>query len=337
MKTIKLSVRPVLTEIFLRQTANARGHWNDCRFYVNTPIEECDWWIVCHNTGLAQQETTLCDPAHIVYISLEPDDSWYPIEFINQFSTLVLCDRSIKHPNIIYKNGLNWWVGMQVKYGNLQKYSPLCTLDYDKLSSLKTVNKTKDISIVCSNKTFWSGHKKRLKFLDKLMSHPISKHIDMFGGGIKNIDDKWDAIAPYKYHIALENTVLEDYWSEKLADSFLGYAYPIYYGCPNIFDYFQNDALQVIDLDNIDKTIQSIETLLNTDPYAKHIDAISSARIQVLNDYNIFQLMADICKEPASKKVGCKLDPCSSFSVSKHNPSVLSTFNRIVNNILAKK
>ena len=42
---------------------------------------------------------------------------------------------------------------------------------------------------------------------------------------LNDIPDKWDAIAPYKYHIVFDNLLSNrTHWSEKLADSFLGFS-----------------------------------------------------------------------------------------------------------------
>ena len=79
--------------------------------------------------------------------------------------------------------------------------------------------------IILSDKDFSEGHKKRIEFVNKIISLPISEYIDVYGHGFKPIPDKWDAIAPYKYHLVLENSVQKDYWSEKLADSFLGFSF----------------------------------------------------------------------------------------------------------------
>ena len=85
------------------------------------------------------------------------------------------------------------------------------------------------------------------------------------GHGFNDIPDKWEAIAPYKYHIVLENTVQPDCWSEKLADSFLGFSLPIYHGCPNIHDYFNKDSLFLIDIDDINATVELLQYLIDHD------------------------------------------------------------------------
>ena len=47
----------------------------------------------------------------------------------------------------------------------------------------------------------------------------------------------------YKFHIAVENSSLPNYMTEKLHDCFLTKTVPIYYGCPNISDYYDMDGI----------------------------------------------------------------------------------------------
>jgi hypothetical protein len=248
---------------------------------------------------------------------MEPTDSWISSSFFNQFSQLVLCDRNISHQNIKYTNGTTWWVGMDVKHENEHHFTSDFTLTYDILKAMTVPEKRNRISIICSRNKSLPGHTKRLEFLDRLMVHPISKHIDFYGGGFRPIPDKWDAIAPYKYHLVLENSIIPDYWSEKLGDAFLGYTYPIYYGCPNISNYFKPESLKTIDINQFDKTVTILEDLLLQDQYADHLPNILDARNKVLNDYNIFQLMSDICNEPAKMVKKCKLKPEGYFKPSR--------------------
>src|SRR6185436_3361227 len=129
-----------------------------------------------------------------------------------------------------------------------------------------STKKDKVLSIVVSNKTFTKGHKKRFDFLQKIEKE-LGDTIDIFGFGFKTIEDKWDAIAPYKYHIAIENASYNDYWTEKLSDAFLGQTHPIYYGCPNIYDYFPKNSLSVIDIEKPDEAIEKIKGIIRSNTY----------------------------------------------------------------------
>jgi len=318
LKVIKVSSgNPDFSRLLLRQSPGGKGIWSDCQFIVNQPVERCDWWFVLHGSGLRLAEKTLCDPDHIVYVSMEPNESVgnISINFLEQFSRIILCDRKIAHKNITYANGLTWWVGMNLRHQNGQhQFSSDFALDYDRLTSMIMPKKQNRISVILSKKNFLVGHKKRLFFIEKLKEHPIGSYIDIFGGGFNPIPDKWDAIAPYKYHLVLENDVVPDYWTEKLADAFLGFAFPIYYGCPNINNYFDEKSLVSIDINDLDKTFSILKELISTDSYEKHFESIIRARDKVLNQYNIFHLMASICEEPTLRYTQCSLKPNSYYT-----------------------
>lgn len=315
MKIVKVSATggAELSGLLLRQTPGGGGTWGDCRFVVNQPVERCDWWVVCHGSALDRSESTYCDPNHIVYISMEPSEMRTPQSFLNQFSKLVLCDRSISHSNIQYANGLTWWVGMNVRHEGGHLFSPEFTHDFDSLMAMSLPPKQRRISVICSRNQSLPGHQKRLSFLDKLQQHPISEHIDFFGGGHRPIPDKWDAIASYKYHLVLENSTVPDYWSEKLGDAYLGFALPVYYGCPNVADYFSTDSLRIIDIDDFGRSVEVLEDLIRRDPFDAHLPAILQARNRVLNEYNILQMMSDICDKPAQRLTKCRLKPADHF------------------------
>jgi len=313
--TVKVSTsNPEVKSLLLRQTPGCSGLWKGVRFIVDEHIDKCDWWVVCHRTGLKNKQSLICDPDHLAYISMEPFESNY--KFIKQFTYKILCDKYVTDKTIKYFNGITWWVGMNVTNAKGYYFSNNYTLDYDTLSSMHVPEKKTRISVVCSRNTYLPGHRKRLEFIDRLMRHPMSKHIDYFGGGNKPVADKWDAIAPYKYHLVLENSVVEDYWTEKIGDAYIGFSYPIYYGCPNILEYFSGESLQVIDIDNFDESVAVLERIIKEDPYQDRLDAIIQARRKVLNDYNIFNIMADICDKPAARYKKCMLKPLSCYQRS---------------------
>ena len=59
------------------------------------------------------------------------------------------------------------------------------------------------------------GHKKRLLFVNELQK-TFKDQIDFFGFGFNPIDNKKDAIDPYHYSIALENSNMNNWFTEKL-------------------------------------------------------------------------------------------------------------------------
>lgn len=302
-----------LTDIFLRQTPGRLGKWSGLQFFINSDIKDCDWWFICHSSGITKKETVLCDPDKIIYFSMEPYEFDNPLEFIKQFKKLVLCDRAIIGHNVKYFNPITWWVGIEVKFNGGHLFSNIIKQDYDSLTQMKCGEKINKISVICSNKNIFPGHKKRVDFLERLKNHPISKYIDFYGAGFAPVLDKMDAILPYKYHLVMENSVVDDYWSEKLGDSFLGFSLPIYHGCPNLDKYFSDDSFISINIDNFEEAIQIIEGLVKNDVFADRFDKIIESRDLILNNYNIFEVMAKIANDKTENKILCTIFPIDHF------------------------
>ena len=88
MKIIKVSSgKPEFNNLLLRQTSGMSGVWGDCKFILNSEIKKCDWWFVLHGSGLIKNEECLCDPNHIVYVSMEPNETMSKVSnnFLEQF------------------------------------------------------------------------------------------------------------------------------------------------------------------------------------------------------------------------------------------------------------
>ncbi len=62
-----------------------------------------------------------------------------------------------------------------------------------------------------------------------------------------------------QYHIAIENTQQQDYFTEKVLDCFVSKTVPIYLGCPNIGDYF--DVRGMIIVDSTEQIIEAVNNL----------------------------------------------------------------------------
>lgn len=273
----------------IRQTPGRSGLWNDCRFHVNQETEACDSWVVYDD--LLRPETVQCPPQNTVLITAEPPSiKHYPRAFLAQFATVVTCHRGLKHPNIIYsQQGLPWMVGRRfLKDEN--RWEDTDTQDYDTLAKNAWVRKEKLLSVISSDKAFTPGHQARRAFVQRLQEH-FGKRIDVYGRGVHDVEDKWEAIAPYQYHIVLENSRYDDYWTEKLADAFLAGAYPFYWGCPNLSKYFAPEAFTAINLEQPEVAIHTIETIIAQNVRQEQEAALCAAKEQILNRYQMFPVM----------------------------------------------
>lgn len=334
MSLIKVKVstsNPELSNLLLRQTPRSIGRWGSCQFFVNDPVEQCDWWFVCHESALQKSQTCICDPGHIAYISMEPRDL-HSDSFYRQFSRLILCDPRIQRQAVFRRNGVSWWAGINVGFEDGHRFSPEVNHDYDSFCSMVPPrNKLNRISIVTSKKDFWPGHRARLDFIDKLRRSCLADRIDFYGHGHNPIDDKLEAILPYRYHLVLENTVLDHYWTEKLADAYLGYAFPLYHGCSNIGDYFPVGSFHRLDICS-ESAISQLKAVLDSDLYDSSIPLINDARNRVLNDYNLFALMSSIAVVKARRLKRCVLHPpgCSKSLVGSVSSRIKRTVSRLL-------
>ena len=59
---------------------------------------------------------------------------------------------------------------------------------------------------------------------------------------ILGFNSKDDILILSKYTLAIENTSEPHYFSEKITDAFLCNTMPIYFGAPNIFEYFPKNS-----------------------------------------------------------------------------------------------
>ena len=160
---------------------------------------------------------------------------------------------------------------------------------YDELQQLQSNNcnlKKDALSWVTSNASHKPGHKLRLQFKSDMEKHNLP--YNLFGKGFTPIDDKFDAIYPYKYSIAFENYSCNDYWTEKIADCFLSWTMPVYYGCSNILDYFPSKSFIAINPLEPKATIETIKKAIAEDWWSKNLNAIAEARELILNEYQFF-------------------------------------------------
>jgi hypothetical protein len=164
---------------------------------------------------------------------------------------------------------------------------------YDFLSSSNDIIKEKSISVVCSDQTWLVGHKRRYAFVNKLIGH-FKDRLDVYGKGFNPIKDKYDALAPYKYSIAIENSSIPGYFTEKIADCYLCHTMPIYAGCPDIEKYFDPQSMLLINTDNFLDSVQKIESLIEEDPYQKLLPLITLQKNTYLELYHIFQKIPTI-------------------------------------------
>ncbi|SLN28395.1 Glycosyltransferase family 10 (fucosyltransferase) [Roseovarius albus] len=101
--------------------------------------------------------------------------------------------------------------------------------------------KTKMCSLIASNKRSQEGHKLRHDMVEWIQTQGLD--VDVMGRGYKPFEEKIDGLAPYRFSIVIENVRERNYFTEKLIDALLCSTVPIYWGCPNIRDFFDTNAM----------------------------------------------------------------------------------------------
>lgn len=267
----------------MRQTPLENGVWEDIQISEN-PESSCDYVLVLNH--VTKDVVVTCPPEHIWCLTQEPpvpEYEWFRKGF-KQFHRVYSQDVRSGMKHVIASAPANpWWVGKS----------------YSELKAQAVPEKPHTLSWVMSSKASRSGHLARLAFLEQAKNRLL---FDLWGRGFKPFDDKWDAIAPYQYSIALENESAPYYWTEKLSDVLLGWGLPIYYGAPNISAFLPSEAIIQIDIDQPEEAIQIIEEAIATNQWQKRLDAIAHARELILDKWQLFPYVKSLIDD--FEKVG---------------------------------
>ncbi len=259
--------------------------WGRCEFEINPPVDtHADYWIVYGNAR--PSDRMRCAPINTFFVAGEPlEKKLYPDGFYRQFYRIVDSHDQSRHPRLeVGSLGMCWHVGIG---GNPRGFR----FGYDYLKALQRPEKENRISVVCSNLTSTEGQRRRLQFLAELKVR-FGDRIVHYGRGFQPIDDKMDAILPHRFHLVLENCESPNYWTEKLADAYLGWAFPLYVGCPNLEKYFSRDAFVRLNPRAIDEASAVIQRLLDSPETEGERQQVAVARDAMLNNYNPFACFA---------------------------------------------
>lgn len=279
---------------WMRQTNDGNGSMPGCRILLNK--EEPDTcWVVVFDEPLPCTVTRVPKERRVLFITEPPEVKPYAASYLRQFGTIIspFSIRSIPQGTVRVENScLNWHYGVETADA---AYSSVIASLSD-LQAMPVPDKDKVLSVICSTKTYTEAQRKRIAFVERLQNR-LGSMIDIYGRGRNPISDKQAAIAPYKYHLVLENNYCNYFWTEKLSDSWLGYAYPIYLGAPNIEYCCPPDGLLALRPDCDEANFEAIERLLQDDPWERSLPAIRECRRWVLETTNVFARVDRLIQE----------------------------------------
>lgn len=263
----------------MRQTPDQKGVWDGIQFTVAS-TEECDFLIMLNNS-MKTDTRVRCPKENIWAIMQEPymkGHSDWMVEKHEFFSKVFTHYMPVNDKKYISSHpAIPWHVNKT----------------FDELISAKVPVKSKKLSAIVGGAMDVPGHIKRRKFLQYIQNDK-SLELDLYGKKINFIKDKWDGLAPYKYSLAMENTSGSNYWTEKIADCFLSWTVPIYYGCTNLDEYFPKESFIRIDIGQLEESLAEIRRIINEDNWERYIPALEEARNLVLNRYQLFPYLSEM-------------------------------------------
>ena len=270
-----------LEKHFLNLIPNENLGLCKCRFTFNNNEEHYDWLVVYDE--FKGKTYVNCHKNNTILITTEPSSiKIYEREYLEQFKYVLTGqeDWALKHPGKIYSQpSLRWF------------YNP--NLKFSEIYNLELPDKRKSLSTVCSSKqNNHTKHKARYKFIKSMQA--AFPEMDWYGHGVNEIKNKAHALDVYKYHIVIENHNCLHWWTEKLADAYLGYTLPFYCGAPNLNEYFPKESFIKIDINNPREAIGIIEKAIESNQFEKRLPHIIEARKRVLEEYNLFISISNI-------------------------------------------
>jgi hypothetical protein len=157
------------------------------------------------------------------------------------------------------------------------------------------------ISFLINNKMITDGHKFRYKIWtnQKKITTPYDFYIGSSATnknalninnnkifGKKDDFRKDDLLYPYMFHVCVENKQMNNWITEKVNDCFITCTIPIYWGAPNIGDYY--DINGIICFETINQLIDILNNLTEKD-YNDKLDAVEKNRTTYItkrDEYN---------------------------------------------------
>ena len=154
---------------------------------------------------------------------------------------------------------------------DIYKFHP-CDCSGIEFHSHKLHEKTKLVSMIYSEKTWLFGHRLRHIIAKTLIPQMGYDKIDFFGRATENpLELKSEGTNPYMFQIAIENAQRRFYFADKIYDCFVTGTVPIYWGAPNIGDFFDMRGILTFNHPN---ELKEILENLSPEKYESMLDGV---------------------------------------------------------------
>lgn len=181
-------------------------------------------------------------------------------------------------------------------YLPLPFWQHFATKDWEMLTS-QGIPKSELLSSVTSGLYYLEGHKARLQLISLLdeaieegfdlwgkpCDNPMFKHFKSYRGELHN---KYDALWAHQYHFACENSLVPDYFTEKIVDPILAECLCFYDGCLNLEAYIDERAFIRVDVFDPVAAIEKIIKAIQAGEWERRIPYIRQQKARLLNELN---------------------------------------------------
>lgn len=268
-----------------------------------------EWKVMCeHDYQWNDLEITWEDKDidYYVIINFPPKDAYYIPEKTIVFQMEPTC--AVKHwgewSNPDPKKFMHVR-GRYTEHHNNAYWQMELTLN--EIIHLRYDRKLDKLSSICSNKYFEEGHIDRVNML-KYIEEKGGIDIDIYNydneqmwknyrGKCGPFGDKSKGILPYKYYFMGENNYLRNFITEKVWEPILCETLVFYFGCPNIDDYIDKNAIVILDPKNLQESYETILRAIEEDWWSQRIDCIREMKKKILNELAFFPTIEKQLKE----------------------------------------
>ena len=175
------------------------------------------------------------------------------------------------------------------KYDNA-RFVPFCcrVRNAENIKENQYLSKTKNISILSSNKLMCELHKFRYNLAIKCKKEDLADAYGTFDGG--SMVKLTDTLNDYMYTICIENDIKPYFFTERITTALAACTIPIYCGASEIDKFFNPDGIiKLKPSDNIERIIKQC----TKEEYERRLPAIIDNCNRVKKYYNPFDYMAE--------------------------------------------
>ena len=111
-------------------------------------------------------------------------------------------------------------------------------------------------------------------------------------------ESKYELFETYQFAFVIENSRQQNYFTEKIMDCLLTKTIPIYFGCPNISDYFDTSGWIILESSDLNEIQHKLSTLVST-YYESYTDVIESNHTKAKQYLDLYKNLNNAVSAPS--------------------------------------